>query len=347
MLILLLKGVAVNDATPLLTVIVPVFNTSGELLERCFSSLPFDVEERFESIVVDDGSSEETQERLSAFAALYGAKFTLFRQENMGQSAARRQGVRLAQGAYILFLDSDDYLDARAFTALLDILETDKPDILGFNYEKVDEAGRTIQRFIRFEQPYEIWDKRELICASCSLWCQVYRRGLIIKYLESAPDDLRIGEDLSVAVPVAIAAKSTRGTALNVYRYVQHADSVTHTVDKKNVFDILKAYTHSVEQVDSDLRLGFKEELEWVCILHVLIYGSMRAIWYFGPKRSYYRDILDFVNSLYPAWRDNKYLNAKHYAKASDVRLAMDGHWRSYVIKQRLKDLLSNLRRRA
>ena len=158
-----------NNAALLLTVVVPVFNTAEGFLRRCFSSLPFGDEERFEVIVVDDGSNEETKECLFACAASYGTRFNLFRQENMGQSAARRRGARLAQGEYVMFLDSDDYLDTRSFTSLLDILEMDSPDLLGFNYETVDETGRTIQSFMRFDRTYADWDKRDLICTSSSL----------------------------------------------------------------------------------------------------------------------------------------------------------------------------------
>lgn len=334
-----------NSAGLLLTVVVPVFNTAGELLNHCFSSLPFGDEGRFEAVVVDDGSNKETQECLAACALACGAQLKLFRQSNGGQSAARRHGVRLAHGAYVMFLDSDDYLDTESFVSLLDILETHGPDILGFNYEKVDESGQTIQSFARFDRLYGDWDKRELIRTSCSLCCQVYRRDLIVNYLECAPDDLRIGEDLSVAVPVAVAAHVEKGTSLNVYRYVQHADSITHKVDERNVFDIMKACSHALAQADPDLRLEYKEELEWVCILHILIFGSTRAIWYFGPKRRYYKDLLSFVNTMYPAWRGNKYLLAKHYARLADVRLAMNGRWRTYVVKKRLKGVLSKLRR--
>lgn len=334
-----------NNAALLLTVVVPVFNTAEKLLRRCLSSLPFGDEERFEVIVVDDGSNEGTKECLVACAAIYGTRFNLSRQENMGQSAARRRGVRLAQGRYVMFLDSDDYLDTRSFTSLLDILEMDSPDILGFNYETVDEIGRTIQSVMRFDRMYADWNKKDLICTSSSLWSQVYRKSLVLEYLATAPDDLRIGEDLSVAVPVAVAARVEKGTSLNVYRYVQHADSVTHKVDERYVFDILKACSHVIGQIEPDKRREFAEELEWVCILHILIFGSTRAIRCFGPKRRYYKELVSFVNSMYPAWRGNKYLLRKRYARLSDVRLAMDGCWHAYVAKQRLKAILSELRR--
>ena len=336
-----------NSATPLLTVVVPVFNTDEVLLKRCFSALPFGDDRRFEAVVVDDGSNEETKRRLFDYAVIYGAHFNLFRQENMGQSAARRLGVRLAQGKYVMFLDSDDYVDTSAFVSLLNVLQTDSPDILGFNYEEVDEEGRTVRAFKRFDQPYADWDKRDLICTSCSLWGQVYRKGLVLEYLESAPDDLRIGEDLSVAVPVAVVARMQKGAALNVYRYVQHADSISHKVDERYVFDIIKAFSHAIGQLTPDSRHDFKDELEWICILHVLIYGSTRAIRCFGSKRSCYVKLLSFVSSMYPSWKSNKYLMAQQYVRFSDVRLAMNGHWRTYVAKKRLKDVFSELRRRA
>jgi glycosyltransferase involved in cell wall biosynthesis len=88
---------------PLVSVIIPTFNRAGMVCEAIDSVL----EQRFldyELIVVDDGSTDNTQVML----AIYGNRFTLALQDNRGVSAARNKGAGMARGTWLAFLDSDD-----------------------------------------------------------------------------------------------------------------------------------------------------------------------------------------------------------------------------------------------
>jgi len=88
---------------PFVSVIIPTYNRSWSLREAIDSVLAQD-RCRFELIVVDDGSTDDTPEQLRS----YGDRLTVVRQENRGVSAARNTGIRHASGSLIAFLDSDD-----------------------------------------------------------------------------------------------------------------------------------------------------------------------------------------------------------------------------------------------
>jgi hypothetical protein len=90
--------------TPLVSVIIPAFN-SGDFIGRSIKSVLNQTYPHYELIVIDDGSSDNTAEVIGGISSgiVYG------RQENLGPSAARNHGVRLARGEFIAFLDSDDY----------------------------------------------------------------------------------------------------------------------------------------------------------------------------------------------------------------------------------------------
>ena len=90
-------------STPLCSVIVPTFNR-GLFLTRCLESILASGLSDFEIVVVDDGSTDDTRERI---APLPGP-IRYLRQDNQGQCAARNAGLRLAQGEFVAFLDSDD-----------------------------------------------------------------------------------------------------------------------------------------------------------------------------------------------------------------------------------------------
>ena len=89
--------------TPLVSVIIPTFNRA-EVVSRAVNSVLNQTFKDFECIVVDDGSTDETDSVLRGFAD----KIKVIKTENRGVSAARNTGAKLAAGKYIAFLDSDD-----------------------------------------------------------------------------------------------------------------------------------------------------------------------------------------------------------------------------------------------
>jgi glycosyltransferase involved in cell wall biosynthesis len=93
-----------NRPPPLVSVIIPTYNRA-DLVSQAVASVLDQGHPHCEIIVVDDGSTDDTAQRLLAF----GKQIRILRQPNAGVSAARNQGIRAAQGPFIALLDSDDY----------------------------------------------------------------------------------------------------------------------------------------------------------------------------------------------------------------------------------------------
>ena len=89
--------------SPEVSVIIPTYNRASMVVEAVESVLAQDMTD-FELIVIDDGSTDETAERLSA----YGSRLKYYQQENAGVSAARNRGITFSTAPLIAFLDSDD-----------------------------------------------------------------------------------------------------------------------------------------------------------------------------------------------------------------------------------------------
>ena len=125
----------------LLTYIVPVYNTES-YLDRCLTSLVNQglAEEAYEVLVVDDGSTDGSRDRIAAFASQHH-QVKLIIQENAGVSAARNRALDQARGRYVQFVDSDDYLLNDMMARLLQRAVDEDLDVLQFNYRSVDEAG--------------------------------------------------------------------------------------------------------------------------------------------------------------------------------------------------------------
>jgi glycosyltransferase involved in cell wall biosynthesis len=111
--------------SPSLSIIIPAYNAE-KFLQRCLDSLAARKADDFEVLVVNDGSTDGTGQKADAYAAK-DPRFRAVHQENGGVSVARKNGVSLASGPYIWFIDSDDYLLPDALGKVLALIK-DHPE---------------------------------------------------------------------------------------------------------------------------------------------------------------------------------------------------------------------------
>ena len=97
------------DKEPLISIIIPVYNTS-KYVRRCLDSVVIQTYKNIEIIVIDDGSTDDSFKILTNYSRCF-PNIRLIAQKNRGQSVARNRGINLANGEYIMFVDSDDYVD--------------------------------------------------------------------------------------------------------------------------------------------------------------------------------------------------------------------------------------------
>jgi glycosyltransferase involved in cell wall biosynthesis len=102
-----------SDPLPLVSVVIPCFNTAAYVREAVDSALA-QTHPRVEVLVLDDGSTDASWEAIRSF----GERIVAVRQENRGLAATRNRGVSLARGDFLLFLDSDDRIDPGTVAAL-------------------------------------------------------------------------------------------------------------------------------------------------------------------------------------------------------------------------------------
>lgn len=123
----------------LLSIVVPIYRVEPYLRKCIDSLLAQDLSSgEYEIILVDDGSPDDCGKIADEYAAKFG-NVKAFHQENGGLSVARNTGIMAAQGRYIQFVDSDDYLEPDVLRSLVDRAELDNLDVLRFNYRNVNE----------------------------------------------------------------------------------------------------------------------------------------------------------------------------------------------------------------
>ena len=138
-------------STPLLTVIVPAYN-SEDYIDRALTTL-VGYGDELEAIIVNDGSKDRTAQIADEWAARYPS-VKVIHQENKGHGGAVNAGLAAATGTHVRVVDSDDWLDRRATNAVLDLLREERKagrhlDLLVTNYV-YDKQGKAHKAVIRY-----------------------------------------------------------------------------------------------------------------------------------------------------------------------------------------------------
>ena len=123
----------------LVSVIIPVYKVEA-FLDRCVESVVGQTYPKLEIILVDDGSPDTCPEKCDAWAKK-DSRIKVVHKQNEGPGYARNSGIEAATGAYIMFVDSDDYLFADAVEVLLDRIERDQSDLAVAQKVKVYPDG--------------------------------------------------------------------------------------------------------------------------------------------------------------------------------------------------------------
>lgn len=112
----------------MVSIIIPVYNSS-QYLERCVDSLLRQSEIDIEIILVNDGSIDGSKAICDRYS-MSDKRIIVIHQENAGASVARNNGLAVAKGEYITFVDSDDYVDADYIRSMADVMKNTDCDLV-------------------------------------------------------------------------------------------------------------------------------------------------------------------------------------------------------------------------
>ncbi len=184
-----------------ISIIVPVYNTA-DFLPRCLDSIINQTYKNIEVIAVDDGSSDNSLEVLYKYAKQY-PQIRVIHQENAGVTVARIRGINEANGAWIGFVDSDDYIEPDMYFVLLNNALLHNADISHCGYRMVFNDGRvnffynTNQTIVQ-DNEKGIIDLLEGTMVEPGLCNKLFRKDLLHKAVNNSNFDksIKINEDL-------------------------------------------------------------------------------------------------------------------------------------------------------
>ena len=196
------------------SIIIPVYNAE-KTLKKTMDSVFNQTDPEFEIILVDDGSSDSSGTLCDGYSKS-DSRVKVKHIENSGVSRARNEGIKVASGNYIMFLDADDVIEPNLLEDNYRIIKENAPDVIifGFRYvlpnriknNEIDQTGIFLgddKRF--FDERLEVVVEREMMNAP---WNKIIRRELILENGLQFDERFSILEDALFSVSVCAVAKT-------------------------------------------------------------------------------------------------------------------------------------------
>lgn len=284
---------------PKLSVIVPIYNAE-KYIERCLDSIVSQTFKDLEIILVNDGSTDNSQEIIKKYADQYPNLIEVLVKENGGQATARNLGIEEASGEYIAFVDVDDYLELNAYEKTMKYIEKNNLDIVCFDFWEVINGQKVAKDHYIINSND---NTRKYIVSESSpvnkvIKTQIFKRNGV-RFLENY-----IYEDLAT---IPILAKYTSNIGFlneRLYDYDIHENSTMRQTGYNSKFEHIFV---SVERLYKEfIDTEYKEELEYIYIEHLLHAANLRFLGYKEGLQNIDK-ISKIMKKKFPNWRKNKY----------------------------------------
>lgn len=302
------------------SVIIPVYNTE-KYIKECLESVLNQEYKNLEIIVINDGTQDNSMQIVGEY--LKDQRIKIINKENGGLSSARNEGIKVATGEYISFIDSDDWIDKNLYENIVN--EIKEEDILIFNSRTIDDETRKIKQEKIINTEYLSSIKKGYLLyyisdySSCN---KIYKLDFLkrnnIKFLEGV-----IHEDRLWCLEVLYKTDNIKVSNIIGYNYrVNRKGSIIY--ESNNVKDLLK------KSYEKESLLKIMEKMEEITKIKYLSIEEVLKI-KFEIERI--RNIKDgYIN----------YLNIKKdleiYFKSNKVRQNFE------ILRKELRELLETRR---
>ena len=229
---------------PLLTVVIPVYNVE-KYLKRCIESILIQEWKNYDILLVDDGSTDNSPQICDDYAKAYEF-ISVIHKKNGGLSAARNTGISHAEGEYVYFPDSDDWIEPDTFISLAEVVESQKFDIISFNREFVKGEEDAIVSDSLVTQVFE--GKAAFVQMLKHSYITGFANDKIYRKSLFTDNDIQfpIGkyyEDLGTNYKLFLSAKKVYATNQKYYHYlIDNPDSITQSWNEQKFSDMFGFY---------------------------------------------------------------------------------------------------------
>ena len=277
---------------PLFSAIIPAYNAAA-YLENGVQSVLRQTCSDWELLLVDDGSTDATWSLCRRFAE-HDTRIRVFHQENGGHTAARNKGLLDSRGAYIVFLDSDDYLDPDVLEQGRKTIESCAPDVIVYGIAHHFPQGEHRLKNLFSDGRYNpvsdgffeklLMDEDGAFAFPKTLNGKIFRRETILPVQLAIPPEVRLGEDGAAFAGAVLRSKTICVTSAVCYHLLVRDGSVSRSGDPLSMqrhIRLLQYYRQEIVPQNALLGPQFDRFVvaELYTALQVMVRGGCRRTW--------------------------------------------------------------------
>ena len=325
------------------SIIIPVYNVE-KYIDKCLDTVMNQTYDDYEVIVVNDETPDNSMAIVEKYAKDFPGKIQMIHQKNTRQGGARNNGVSRAQGEYLLFVDSDDYVSRDMLKTLDTRLKENPCDVLAFQHMTVTPEGKEIPQYYDGTlQPgvYHPEEDKEIVFLSCNPWGKAFRREFYVESGMKFPEKL-LYEDAVTRLVYAMASTVVLCED-RLYYYVQSSNSSMRRTISEKMLDILTVTDLVIDDFQKNgIYETFREPLDCA-----LIYGILYVLDLINNVQKDHPiqiPMADYLQSHFPAYRENPYVG-QTLARALDYLVGhqfKNYHYRILVSARIKEGILCN-----
>lgn len=252
----------------MISIIVPIFNVK-EYLIQCIDSLIMQSYKNIEIILVDDGSTDGSSQICDEYAKR-DKRVVVLHKENEGLVRARKDGLKIARGEYIGYVDGDDWIECDMYENMITQMQLYNADVVMCGrYEDTGKVSKEV--YHRFEEGY--YDKSRLLKEIYprmivgedffewnmfpGVWDKLFKKDLLMQFQMQVEDSLRMGEDAACTYPLMLNVQSCYIIHKCLYHYRQTVKSMVKQIqehtEERCQFKLL--YRSVLKKLEQDIEI--------------------------------------------------------------------------------------------
>lgn len=282
------------DNSILISVIVPIYNAE-KFLPRCIESILDQTFKNFELLLINDGSKDSSLDICKKYLEKFPDKIRVFNNKNMGCSITRNFGIEKSQGKYLLFIDSDDWIEKDMLENMYEKVVSENSDVVITGFLREDNVLNTVfKRVPKYKnEPYFWLDTETLIEYACN---KLHRKSLIINNNINFPTNIRLSEDLVFNIKVLLEAKKISILEKCLYHYIIHGDNAVLNIEKrKDIFLALDTiYKYLLNRKKNTNAIVFNKFKE---LSKIHVKAAFQKLMYLENKEEFKKTFYSFIKN--------------------------------------------------
>ena len=282
---------------PLVSIVIPIYNVE-QYLDECMKSVLKQTYSKLDIILVDDGSKDSSPEMCDEYAK-NDSRVQVVHKANGGLVSAWMAGVEISKGEYLVFVDSDDWVDLNMIEELVKYTGENKREIICSNYI-IEKKNKSI--YVKQSMEPGIYTRKDIIekihpdimglenrRIHCSRCMKLFSKELILENMKYAKKEIKMGEDMNITFSAILDAERIVVTEEGFYYHYRLVESsMIHKYDSK-LYDnnklLYKTLRGIVESKAGEGKPVEKEILlkglqkEYIFLLFYVLKNELRGPW--------------------------------------------------------------------